>query len=179
MGANKKNHTEAMMTSEKLCKRLLRVAIAGNLSFQVATNPEMIELLSEAWPDLDMPNHKGLKTYLMKLAVHGESNLKERLLLNKSKISIVYCNARARMRAKRLFIHDGQSNVVPLQSAISSLLGNAKGLGIARLQGLYCILESVQFLHLNCLDVTISSESNLNPLNILNPMPLFQSTLNS
>jgi hypothetical protein len=37
------------------------------------------------------------------------------------------CDARARMRAKRLFIRDGQSNVVPLQSAISGLLGNARG----------------------------------------------------
>jgi hypothetical protein len=87
-------------------------------------------------------------------------------------------DARARMRAKRLFICNGQSDVVPLQSAISGLLRNAKGLGIARSQGLNRILNRVQFLYSNCLDATISSESNLNPLNILNPMPLFQSALN-
>jgi len=88
MQQKKKTHTEATMTSEKLCERLLRVVIAGNMSFRAATNPEMIELLSEAWPDIDMPSRKGLKTCLMKLAVNGKSDLKERLLLNKSKISI-------------------------------------------------------------------------------------------
>jgi hypothetical protein len=88
VGNQKKKHTEVTMTSEKLCERLLRVAIAGNMSFRAATNPEMIELLSEAWPEIDMPNRRGLKNCLMKLAVHGKSDLKERLLLNESKISI-------------------------------------------------------------------------------------------
>jgi hypothetical protein len=88
MAQKNKTHTEAMMTSEKLCERLLRVAIAGNISFRAATNPELIELLSEAWPEVDMPNRKGLKSCLMKVAGHGKSDLKERLLLNKSKISI-------------------------------------------------------------------------------------------
>jgi hypothetical protein len=83
------------------------------------------------------------------------------------------------MHAKRLFIRDGQSNVVPLQSAISGLLGNAEGLGIARSQGLYRIFKRVQYYLEYRLDATISSESNLNPLNILNPMPLFRSTPSS
>ena len=76
------------MTSEKLCESLRRVAIAGNISFRAATNPELIELLSEAWPEVNIPNRKGLKSCLMKVAGHGKSDLKERLLLNKSKISI-------------------------------------------------------------------------------------------
>jgi hypothetical protein len=88
MEAKAKRHTDAAMTSEKLCERLLRIAIAGNMSFQAATNPEMIELLSEAWPEIGMPNRKGLKMCLMTLAAHGKSDLKERLLLNQSKISI-------------------------------------------------------------------------------------------
>jgi hypothetical protein len=58
------------------------------ISFRAATNPELIELLSEAWPEVDMPTRKRLKSCLMKVAGHGKSNLKERLLLNKSKISI-------------------------------------------------------------------------------------------
>jgi len=88
MQQRNKTHTEAKMTSEKLCERLLRVAVAGNMSFRAATNPELIKLLSEGWPDTDMPNRKALKSCLMKLAVNGKSDLKERLLLNKSKISI-------------------------------------------------------------------------------------------
>jgi hypothetical protein len=80
------------------------------------------------------------------------------------------------MRAKRLFTHDDQSEVVPLQSTISGLLRDAKGLRIARLQGLNRILNRVQFLCSNCLDATISSESNLNPLNPLNPISSFRST---
>jgi hypothetical protein len=46
-------------------------------------------------------------------------------------------------------------------------------------QGLNRILKHIQFLHSNCLDAIISSESNLNPLNILNHIPLFQSAPNS
>jgi hypothetical protein len=88
MEQKNKSHTEATMTSEKLCERLLRVAISGNISFRAATNPELIELLSEAWPEVDMPTRKRLKSCLMKVAGHGKSDLKERLLLNKSKISI-------------------------------------------------------------------------------------------
>jgi hypothetical protein len=88
METKTKRHTDAVMTTEKLCERLLRIAISGNISFRAATNPEMIELLSEAWPEIDMPNRKGLKKCLMTLAVHGKSDLKERLLLNQSKISI-------------------------------------------------------------------------------------------
>ena len=88
MEAKTKRYTDAVMTKEKLCERLLRISIAGNISFRAATNPEMIELLSEAWPEIDMPNRKGLKRCLMKLAVHGKSDLKERLLLNQSNVSI-------------------------------------------------------------------------------------------
>jgi hypothetical protein len=88
MEAKGKKHTDAVMTSEKLCERLLRVAIAGNISFRAATNPELIELLSEAWPQVEMPNRWALKRCLMKEAERGKNDLKSRLLLNRSRISI-------------------------------------------------------------------------------------------
>jgi hypothetical protein len=82
-------YDEHKMTKDSLSERLLRVTLAGNISFRAATNPELVSLLSEAWPDIDITNRKELQRTLMKVVKHSKSDLKEKLMTNKSKISIV------------------------------------------------------------------------------------------
>jgi hypothetical protein len=85
---SEKPYDARMMTKERLSDRLLCVCLSGNISFNAATNPELVSLLSEAWPDIDIPDRKDLKKTLMNVVTQAKSDLKEKLMMNKSKISL-------------------------------------------------------------------------------------------
>jgi len=86
--ASQEKYSTSVMTTEKLTERLLRCAISGNISFKAATNPEIMSLLREAWPNINMPDRRALRKCLMKVATDAEHDLKARLITNESKISL-------------------------------------------------------------------------------------------
>ena len=79
---------DTKMTTAKLTHRVMNAAIHSNLSWSSATNPAWSGLLQEAWPDLDIPNRRSVAALLDKKAKEGREDLKERLRLNGSKISL-------------------------------------------------------------------------------------------
>jgi hypothetical protein len=80
--------TRGAMTSTKLCEQVLRIIVAGNLSFSFAENPEFVALLRHAYPDCDIPNRRSVAKALKKAAKDERVALREELMKNDSKVSI-------------------------------------------------------------------------------------------
>jgi len=80
--------TKGTMTSAKLCEQVLRIIVAGNLSFSFAENPEFVALLRHAYPDCNIPNRRSVAKALKKAAKDERVALREELMKNDSKVSI-------------------------------------------------------------------------------------------
>ena len=80
--------TKGAMTSAKLCEQVLRIIVAGNLSFSFAENPEFVALLRHAYPDCNIPNRRSVAKALKKAAKDERVALREELMKNDSKVSI-------------------------------------------------------------------------------------------
>lgn len=77
-----------VMTNDRLCERVLRVIVAGNLSFSQAENPELRSLLAEGFPDCDLPSRRAIADRLKSEAKLARSTLKDRLAEVDSKVSL-------------------------------------------------------------------------------------------
>jgi hypothetical protein len=84
----KRPYMDTKMTSAKLTEKVMNAAIQSNLSWSSATNPAWSSLLHEAWPELNIPNRCSLPALLETKANEARDDLKSRLLLNKTKISL-------------------------------------------------------------------------------------------
>ena len=80
--------TRGAMTSAKLCEQVLRIIVAGNLSFSFAENPEFIALLQHAYPDCNIPNRRSVAKALKKAAKEERVALRDELTTNDSKVSV-------------------------------------------------------------------------------------------
>lgn len=80
--------TRGAMTSDKLCEQVLRIIVAGNLSFYFAENPEFVALLRHAYPDCNIPNRRSVTKALKKAAKDERIALREELTNNNSKVSL-------------------------------------------------------------------------------------------
>lgn len=80
--------TKGVMTSVKLCEQVLRIIVAGNLSFSFAENPEFVALLRHAYPDCNIPNRRSVAKALKKAAKDERVALREEMMMNDSKINI-------------------------------------------------------------------------------------------
>ena len=80
--------TKGAMTSAKLCEQVLRIIVAGNLSFSFAENPEFVALLRHAYLDCNIPNRRSVAKALKKAAKDERVALREELMNNDSKVSI-------------------------------------------------------------------------------------------
>lgn len=76
------------MTSSKLTEDVLNAAVYSNLSWVSATNPHWTKLWAKAWPDVVPPTRKSLPALLTAKAAESRADLKGRLRLNDSKISL-------------------------------------------------------------------------------------------
>ena len=81
-------YVETEMTSQKLIEAVLNGAIHSNMSFRAATNPVWMSLLKQAFPNLHLPDRRALPRLLEQRAAAARADLKTRLLLNDSKISL-------------------------------------------------------------------------------------------
>lgn len=72
----------------KLIKQVLRIIVAGNLSFSFVENPEFVVLLQHAYPSCNYPNRRSVAKALKKNAKAEKISLKEELAQNDSKISL-------------------------------------------------------------------------------------------
>jgi hypothetical protein len=59
------NEARPIMTTSRLQEQVLRIVIAGNLSFYFAENEEFKVLLKDAYPDCSPPTRKGLVDLLV------------------------------------------------------------------------------------------------------------------
>jgi hypothetical protein len=80
--------TKGAMTSVKLCEQVLRIIVAGNLSFSFAENPEFVALLRHAYPDCNIPNRRSVAKALKKAAKDERVALREEVTTNDSKVNI-------------------------------------------------------------------------------------------
>jgi hypothetical protein len=81
-------YCETKMTSEKLTERVLNGAIYSNISWNAATNPVWMGLLHDAYPHLKTPDRRALALLLERKAREATADLKKRLRLNDSKVSL-------------------------------------------------------------------------------------------
>ena len=81
-------YRETKMTSEKLTEGVLNGAIYSNISWNAATNPVWMKLLQDAYPNLKTPDRRALALLLEKKAKEATTDLKRRLRLNNSKVSL-------------------------------------------------------------------------------------------
>ena len=66
-----------VMSRDRLKERVLRIIIAGNLSFSFAENPEFVDLLKDAYPDMPAPTRKTVVDFLHAKATLTKAELKE------------------------------------------------------------------------------------------------------
>jgi hypothetical protein len=76
------------MTNAKLTEDVLNAAVYSNLSWTSATNPHWTKLWAKAWPKVVPPSRKSLPALLTAKAAESRADLKARLCLNNSKISL-------------------------------------------------------------------------------------------
>jgi len=76
------------MTSDKLCQQVLHIILAGNLSFSQAENPELIALLRNAYPNVNIPNRRSVTNELNEQTSNAKEKLKDQLATVESKISL-------------------------------------------------------------------------------------------
>jgi hypothetical protein len=80
--------TSGVMTSDKLCEQVLRIILAGNLSFSQAENVELVALLRNAYPNVNIPNRRSVTNKLNEQTMMAKEKLKDRLATVESKISL-------------------------------------------------------------------------------------------
>jgi hypothetical protein len=85
---NKGQTQQPVMTSDRLCESVLQVIIVGNLSFRQAENPALQKLLNEGFPSCSLPNPKSVAQRLKSEAQLARGNLRDRLDLVDSKVSL-------------------------------------------------------------------------------------------
>ena len=85
---NRRPYIETEMNSQKLTEAVLNGAIQSNISFRAATNPVWMSLLKQGFPNLKIPDRRALPRLLEQRAMEARSDLKTRLSLNDSKISL-------------------------------------------------------------------------------------------
>jgi len=77
-----------VMSKDRLKERVLRIIIAGNLSFSFAENPEFVDLLKDAYPDMTAPTRKTVVDYLHAKATLTKAELRELLSKLNSRVSL-------------------------------------------------------------------------------------------
>jgi hypothetical protein len=77
------------MNSERLKEKVLRVIVSGNLPFALVDNVEFQSLLKDAYPDCPAPTRKSAKDYLQSRVDRTRDDLKAKLAINDSKVSLV------------------------------------------------------------------------------------------
>ena len=78
-----------VMSRDRLKEKVLRVIVSGNLPFAFADNVEFQSLLKDAYPDCPAPTRKSAKDYLQSRADGTREDLKAKLAINDSKVSLV------------------------------------------------------------------------------------------
>lgn len=80
--------TQGTMTTAKLSEQVLRMIVAGSLSFSFAENPEFVALLKHAYPHCSIPNRRGIVEKLKVNAEVEKKRLKDELECLDSKASL-------------------------------------------------------------------------------------------
>ena len=80
--------TSGVMISDKLYEQVLRIILAGNLSFSQVENPELVALLRNAYPDANIPNRGSVVNKLNEQTAMAKEKLKDQLGTVESKISL-------------------------------------------------------------------------------------------
>lgn len=78
-----------VMSGDRLKEKVLRVIVSGNLPFAFADNVEFQSLLKDAYPNCPAPTRKSAKDYLQSRADGTREDLKAKLAVNDSKVSLV------------------------------------------------------------------------------------------
>ena len=84
----KGNRQPKAMTSDRLCESVLKLIVAGNLSFRQAENPALQDLLQEAFPSCTLPTQRSVAQRLKSEAQLARGNLRDRLDMVDSKVSL-------------------------------------------------------------------------------------------
>ena len=66
------------MTNNRLAEQVLRIIIAGNLSFLHSENPEFVVLVKHAYPHLTLPNRHAVSNLLTQKAKEAKDELRKR-----------------------------------------------------------------------------------------------------
>ena len=77
-----------VMNSERLKEAVLRIIIAGNLSFSFAELPEFQALLHNAYSNCTPASRKTMMKYLKAKSVLTKLKLKDKLTKNEFKVSL-------------------------------------------------------------------------------------------
>lgn len=77
-----------VMSKDRLKEKVLRIIIVGNLSFSFADNPEFVDLLNDAYPDMPAPARKTVVDFLHAKATLTKAELRELLSKLDSKVSL-------------------------------------------------------------------------------------------
>src|SRR5215510_3711262 len=124
------------MTSDKLCQQVLHIILAGNLSFSQAENPELIALLRNAYPNVNIPNRRSVTNELNEQTSNAKEKLKDQLATVESKISLALdvWSTRTNHSFLGMFFCNVNLNVeihfVPLSRYINILTGMTNDPGI-------------------------------------------------
>lgn len=78
----------SVMTNDDLKEKVLRIIIAGNLSFSHAENPEFVETLKDAYPDCILPSRKTIVELLKTKAEMAKQDLVTKLSHADCKVSL-------------------------------------------------------------------------------------------
>jgi hypothetical protein len=76
------------MTNERLTEQVLRIIIAGNLSFSQAENPKLVNLLHDAFPTCKPPSRHAIADRLRTSTFNSKEKLREQLAQLESKVSL-------------------------------------------------------------------------------------------
>ena len=75
------------MTNDRLAEQVLRIIIAGNLSFLHSENPEFIAFVKHAYPHLRLPNRRAVSNLLTQKAKEAKDELRKRFAKIESRVS--------------------------------------------------------------------------------------------
>jgi hypothetical protein len=78
----------AIMSQEKLIDHVLRIVIAGDLSFRHASNSALVRTLKIAFPNLIPPTRQAIAKHLMEGATNARNSLKEYFATLESRVSL-------------------------------------------------------------------------------------------
>ena len=80
-------HDRTPMTNNRLAEQVLRIIIAGNLSFLHTENPEFVTFVKHAYPHLTLPNRRAVSNLLTQKAKEAKEALRKRFAEIDSRVS--------------------------------------------------------------------------------------------